>query len=43
MQKQLITALADVLGVDLADLQEMSEAQQLAHLEAMQASAVASV
>ena len=43
MTKQLIAALADVLGVDLNDLQEMSEAQQLAHLEAMQAQAVAAL
>lgn len=43
MQKRLIEALAEVLGVDLRDLQELSEAQQLATLEAMQAQAVASV
>ncbi len=43
MQKQLILALADVLNVDLRDLAELSEAQQLARLEQMQALAVASL
>lgn len=43
MQKQLIEALADVLGIDLRDLQDMSEAQQLAHLEAMQSAELATV
>lgn len=43
MQRQLIEALADVLGVDLADLQQLSEEQQLAHLEAKQAAELATI
>lgn len=43
MQRKLITALADVLGINLHDLQEMSEAQQLEHLEAIQAKTVATI
>ena len=43
MQSKLIEALADVLGVDLADLQELSEQQQLAQLEALQLKAVATI
>lgn len=43
MQKRLIEALADVLGVDLQDLRDMSEAQQLAHLETLQARELLSI
>lgn len=43
MQHKLIEALADVLGVDLNDLQQMSEAQQLKHLEQMQVTELLSV
>lgn len=43
MITKLINALAEVLDVDLNDLQEMSEAQQLAHLEALQAQELVTV
>lgn len=43
MQKKLIEALADVLGVDLRDLQGLSETKQLATLEQMQAKELLSI
>jgi membrane-bound lytic murein transglycosylase MltF len=43
MQKQLTKALADVLNVDLRDLQGMTADQQLHELERRQAKVIASV
>lgn len=43
MEYKLIVALAEVLAVDLVDLRNMSRTQKLAHLEAMQSTAVLSV